>query len=797
MRYSSRTLAVILPLATFVMVATAVFAILDETLLRPVPGTSGDAFVSLRFTTPTGGGGGFGSYDSLPAYRRAGAPAGLLALGASCCHDLIAMTAPGSSTPSLVVGNFVTGGYFAALGVRTLRGRLLTDDEADHGAERVAVVSELLWRRAFGADAEFVGRTLTFNGVSFNVIGITAAFQGWSWNGGSDGRVDVWLPLTSQPQVTGSDSSMSVAVGRLRRPNDIAGVEAQIRATQVQIRDTLSGRARLFDPFLEEGLWPLNVNRSATSTIVTLLTWFVAMVGALACANAASSIVTQIAKRRREIAVRLAMGASRWQVARPLLMEALRLSAAITIVGALASALLLTQLKDLRLSSRLPVLDALAIDWRVLAFSGVAALLTVTLATILPLAATLRSDIRRDLWDPSRATGRRRWPHAALLAVQLAASVALLAAALTIGISLHGLVNAELGIEPSSVVEIAVQPSPFGYTQDRSSTIVGRFVDELRRGRFTEVATSSPAPLEGMLSRMFLRSETMPTGQPMGVADVSIGGNYFTVLKLNLLAGRGLSDQDETRDGVAPVVISDSMASTLFGNARPVVGRGFEFDRSGGTTSWQRAVVVGVAADVKANARSISYPAIYHRLPASLAGATILVRFNGPASKALSDIEDSARRADPVAALFDIRLLTDKLTRRLGEERTLAAVTRVTAPIALIIAFAGIATIAAQLMRERRREFAIRSALGASPAALSSLVVRSLVLPTSVGTIGGLAVYAWCSGLLRSYVFGVGTLQTSVLIAAAGIVASVALLAALLRASIASRREPVEGLRLE
>jgi len=707
------------------------------------------------------------------------------------------MVDPASSQLLPVIGDFVTAHYFGALGVRPLRGRLLTDDETDIGLAHVVVVSERLWRRVLAADPDLVGRNLTLNGVSFSVVGVAAGFEGWAWHAGNDGRVDVWLPLTSQLQVTGHGSSMSIAVGRLRDASDIRAVDEHIRNAQLQLRDGLSARERLFEPFLESGLWPLNINRSTTATIVTLLTWFVGLVGALACANAASSIVAQLSRRRREMAVRLALGASRWQVSRPLLTDALGLSVAIAAVGAIASGWWLTQLRDLRLSPRLPALSTLAIDWRVLAFSTGAAFLAVTVATVAPLAATLRSDIRRDLWDASRTTGRNRWPHLMLMAVQLAASVALLASALTIGLSLRRLVNADLGIDPQKVIEVSVQPQPFGYTPEKSSAAISRFIGELRHSGFTQVATASPPPLQTMLTRMNVRSDSVPAGRSVGIADVSIDGDYFGVLKLNVLAGRTLADQDQIREGVAPVVVSESLATTLFGGSPSPVGRIFEFDRSGGLASWQAAVIVGIAADVRADARASVYPAIYHRLPPSLAGQTILIRFDGAASPAIRLVEQSAHRADPVAALFRMQTLADDLSLRFSGERALAVVTSVTAPIAIIIAIAGIVTVAAQLMRERRREFAIRAALGASPAVLGRLALKSLIVPILVGTVTGAAVYASLSGLLRSYVFGVEARQTSVLLVAAIIVAGVAILAVFLRTSVAARREPIDALRLE
>jgi len=301
-----------------------------------------------------------------------------------------------------------------------------------------------------------------------------------------------------------------------------------------------------------------------------------------------------------------------------------------------------------------------------------------------------------------------------------------------------------------------------------------------------------------LTTRVRIRRDAAAPERSISITDVSVGGDYFSVLGIRLVSGRAVADADRTSSGdaVVPVVISENLAVELYDSAEAAVGRSFEFDRSGG--SWRNAVVVGVAADVRSGGgRAQVHPAIYHRLPPALAFTEVLVRFSGNRAAAAANIEEAIRRSDPVAPLLRVEFLADEVRRRTSSERLLSGVTLLGGISAILLSISGVIAVATQLILDRQREFGIRAALGAAPSALTWLVLASVTTPILGGVLGGLAVYAWLGQWLRNYVFGLGTLDAVVLITVCVTVTFTGVMAALFPARRAGRISPMTALRSE
>src|SRR5579862_1439260 len=304
-------------LALGIGATTAIYAVFNFILFRPVPGVAAGAeFVTVTFRPPgSPNTSAYGNPSGVPAMRAA-ASGGLMRLGFASGSSELAVTIPAGQAPTLEGTNFVSSQFFDALGVRARLGRLFTDVEADRGSENVAVISEDLWRDKLDGAQSALSQTIAVNGHPFVIIGVADRFRGW----GSTARVgdtDVWLPYGSMRMVTGDSSSMSL-VGRARPGSSLKLIEQQLQAGYASAAKALPPRDAGFMPFVDAGLVPANRTSTAALQLYWLLIGAVSLLLVLACANAANLLLARAARRERDTAVRLAIGAGRWRIVRQL-----------------------------------------------------------------------------------------------------------------------------------------------------------------------------------------------------------------------------------------------------------------------------------------------------------------------------------------------------------------------------------------------------------------------------------------------------------------------------------------------
>jgi predicted permease len=690
----------------------------------------------------------------------------------------------------------VSEGYFKVLGVTPQSGRLFTDAEERAGGPPVAVVSEAFWHRAFGDDTPYSPHTLTIDTAVVTVVGVMPMDFAYP----NDGAV--WIPASLDDgkgtrtahnfHVIGRmapgqtiESTRSEMAGIAARLKAMYGPEENAEAIQVlDLRDNLVGPSRT----------PLQVLMGAVLLVLLI-----------ACANLANTLLAGGMKRRREIAMRAALGASRPRLIQQLLTENLVLAALGGIAGLAVSSMLLPVLLRLAPSS-LPRLENVHIDARVAAFAMLLTLVTVAIFGLLPALQTARADLRDVLADSARgssAAPRTARMRALLIAGQVAVAFVLLVGSGLLIKSLGALLSQPMGFDPTNIltVELAV---PRSYVDDPAvAALYDRLLTDVRRLPGVEQATvADNMPL----------TEWSPNGTFAAGGSNEATGNaiyrvadaaYFQTLRVPLLEGRTFDSHDGF-DGEHVCLVSKSLADHHW-PGRSAIGqrvRPLGMDRY--KDKW--LTVVGVVANVKARglARDNSFPEIYVNLrqrPQRARWGYLAVRATATGSGDAATAQASAIRA--VLKAIDPNLppkfeTYDALVaKNIADRRFMMRILTVFGGLALLLTAIGIYGVLAYTVAQRTSEIGIRMALGATRGSVVQLILRHAFKSIAIGlTIGGIG--AWLlTGTIRSFLYNVQPADP--LVAAAALLALLAAagLAAGLPAWRASRIDPQVSMRTE
>jgi putative ABC transport system permease protein len=784
--------AIVVTLALGIGATTATYGVFNYVLFRPVPGVRDpDRLVSMYF-----------QFKPAPdKFYRTSVPhryviamredvAGLNGLAAYGPRTLpFAATLDGEAEPANVVR--VTRDYFQVLGVAPVVGRLFATEEYERPGPLVAVISERLWRRRFDADPAVVGRQVSINAHPFTVIGVASGYRGPQ----QVGDEDVWVPLAAASAIgePAGEPYDQWVIGRLRPGATVEQVQQQADAVFAGVGPYVQGRYT-YGPAVSAGLSDgIGQVRHRLLTIYFTLMAGVGMLFLVACANAANLLLARNIRRAHDLAVRGAIGASRWRLAREGLVEATILCVLAAGSGFGVAEMLTGLFRGTPLLSFLPALDDLTLDWRVAIFAAGAAVLTVLSFGVGPSLLAARADVQRDLRQSARATPARGRLRAALVCVQLALSLALVASTALLAQTVIRLESVNLGMSADGVVEFSVSPVTRGYSDDRTIAVL---TDTLNRLRAAPAIQSAALAWAGPLSLESGETVHLP-GSPADTAVRALGhfvsANYFRTLGIPLLAGRTFSE-GEVAQGFRKarvVIVSASLARALF-HTTDAVGRQVANDFWGG--SYDVAGIVGDVADQ--DLRTGMKPAIYAPLGRQRMGTFILRSAASPGDVAAT-IRRTLHAVDPTMPVGKITTLRERIDRLLVEERLFAKLGIVVAMLATGLAAFGIYAVVAFFVDERRREFGIRAALGAPRAAVAGLVLRHVFALAAVGLPIGAAVFSLASGVLASHLYGVTAFDLLTLGSAVGALLLVALLAAWLPARRAARVDPLVVLRAE
>ncbi len=694
----------------------------------------------------------------------------------------------------------VTDNFFDVLGVTPVMGRAFTVDEAGRGTSPVAVLAHHFWQQRFGGDPGVVGRTLVVNGHPTTVIGVApAAFQGAV----TGLRFDLWMPMGTQPLVAGPDrldvrgNRWMTMIARLApgatRAQAVTELDAIIAGWRADYRmyDELS--AALF-PLAEAPTGGVSVLRPVLLVLMTVA----GVVLLIACANLAGLLLARGSARRREMAIRLAVGATRGRLVQQLLVE----GALLAVLGAVGAVIILRWTAALLLNfappSEMPIHLAVSVDYRVLAFIAAIAAVTVLLAALVPAWQSSSGEVQGALRDGARGTDAhgRHWLRRGLVAAQIALSMALLVAA---GLSIRSVLAAGAlspGFDARGVVIGWLDLTAAQYDADGRRQHFARVLDEVRSVPGVESATfarSVPLGFAGPSSSMVrIDGYTPAEGEVMAAFINTVGPDYVRTMGSRLLAGRDITTGDASGTPLVAVV-NETMAARFWPDGNAVGGR-FTL---GGADTW--ITVTGVVEDLRV--RALTEPpfpqVLLPLLQYSGQTAVLHVRAAGDLAALGTTLERRVRALDPDVPLFDVGALEGFVGAATFQQRLAADLLLVFGGLALLLAAVGAYGVLAFLVGQRRREIGIRLAIGATRGSVFALVLRYGAGLVGTGAIAGLGLSVLAGLGLRSLLIGVGPFDPVTYGAVLGLILGIAAVACLLPARRAASVDPVETLRAD
>jgi len=797
--------AIVVTLALGIGATAAAYAVFNTILFRPLPGIRDPgALITITLEAPSKPGewASFSSSRLMDAIR---GTTGLDGLAASYRMTVPVVAGPQGDPERLDV-MAVRDDYLSVLGVRARLGRLITGTEAAQGAG-VAMISERFWRSHFGGSPDAIGARLSVDGRAFEVVGVVAAYEGWGPS--RVGTVAVWFTGGSGPELQDRVWKMDafLVIGRPAPGTTRAGLEARLRDAYRRATPPNDPAAALV-PVVRPGLEPEGADDVAREVlaIYPLAMGATAVLLLLACANAANLLLARIARRERALVLRSALGASRGRLLRGIAVESAVLAAGSAIAGLGLAALLTRSLSGVRPFRAGPALVDVPIDWRVAAFASAVAALTLLVFSAAPALAGARVDARGLLQQSGRTTAGRRRTRNALVILQLALALVLVAGAGVLTRSVANLRSLDLGMRPDDVVEFSMDPLDGGAALTAPDAYIRDVLARVEQTSGVDaVGIAAPpafAPFparagrvraSGAIDRPYLEAERR-----------HVSGGYFSTLGIPLIAGRTFMPEEFTyssrKDGSAGVIVNASLAQRVFGSTA-VVGRRLTVARIYGDPAQNAANVeiVGVAGDTRSGWDYLrgAGPVVYEADRASYMVSTFYVRSALPAAVIQGRLRDATRGIEPRIPLRDVMTLRQEFDALFPEDRMIANLMRLVAALAGTLGLLGVASVMACTLAERTRELGIRAALGASTGRLTRDVLRPALVTGIAGVGIGLVLFALVSGGLASHVYGIDTLDPPTLAAAAAVLLLAALAAAWVPTRRAARTNPTIALRAD
>jgi predicted permease len=833
----SVTAVIVITLALGIGANTAIFSLINMALLKTLPVKDPQQLVFFMVAGPQGMGTGF-SYPLLQQFNQDNHSfTGIIAANTP---GRMRIAEPGTGGQvELVQAGRVSGNFFSELGVKAVAGRMLTeDDDSPSGGQPVAVISYNYWKRRFDFDPDVIGRNITLDDFPFTIVGVAPpGFFGIEVGS----NTDLWWPIRMTPQVIPGDKSLSdgghrwlYLMARLKPSVNLEQAQAEMNAVFRQqlneigpewlAKSTTAQRRNYFAQNIKlvAGSAGFTWLREQIKQPLLILLIVVGLVLLIACANVANLLLARAATRRKEIAVRLALGAGRFRLIRQLLTESLLLAA---LGGAMG--LLLAQWGARLLLAYLPEEQTTTFDLmpdaQVLAFTLAVSLLTGVLFGLAPALGATRLDFISSLKDAvgARHARSRLAPHKLLVVTQVALSLFLLIGAGLFVRSLRNLKSLDAGFDRENVLIFSLD-APSGYTLTQRVSLYRQVLERLETlpgSRATSLASFSLLSGSGMNGNIVVEGYANRPDEDMDCHRLWVGPNYFATMGIPLLQGRDFGPHELQPQGGLPAnqreanqtpqpgptpsaplaaVINQTMARYFFRNENPV---GRRFRVQDGPLQGSTMEVIGVIKDAKYYNLREQTPRTYYlsffQRPHEEEAATILLRsFAGPSS-ATKSIRRAVREIAPQAQVVNLRTMNEVVDRSLMQERFVAQLGGFFSLFALLLAGIGLYGVLSYAVNQRTHEIGVRMALGARSRDVLRLTInqgmRLALIGIGIGLGGALAL----TRLLKALLFGVSATDPLTFTLIALLLIFVALLACWIPARRATKVDPMTVLRSE
>ena len=721
------------------------------------------------------------------------------------------MTAAVRGNPQRVVAELVSGNYYAALGVLAQLGRSIQpSDDAAPGKAAVVVISDGLWQREFGRSPAVLGQTITVNQASLTIVGVNP--RGFTGAQSVQQSPDVFLPLAMQPLVAPWGRKASLlgqpdnwwleVMGRAKAGTAEKEIRAALDvelATAVHGTMTLKAEQTIPRVVLADGSRGLH-QMDAIKQPINLLMVLVALVQVLACANVANLLLARGAQRRREMSVRLALGAGRARVLRQLLTESLLLAALGGAGGFVLGYVGRNALPNLLVSRWALGQIEIHFDWGVFGFAAGLTLLTGLLFGLAPAWSAARAEVSSSLKEGAQTATRRRkgLGGKATVGFQIALSTLLVIGAGLFLRTVLGLSATDAGFKTDHLLLADIDPPQQRYPAGKDIALHQRLEQAMAAMPGVEtVAPMSTLYLSGFTSMMSFvtEEEIADPSKANGERNNEVGNDFFETLRIPIVAGRGFGPQD-TATSTKVAVINQSLARMRFPHGNPV-GQRFT---TGDPAKPEWIQVVGICADTRYASLREDSPSQFF-LPfmqqPDVGSMTYAIRTHLPAAAVVPALRQAVAQIDRDLPVEDVRTQQQQIDESMRMERALAALTAGFGLLALALACVGIYGIMAYSVADRRNEIGIRLALGAQPRQVRGMILRESTVLAGVGIVVGVAAALGLTRLVKSMLYGIQPYDPPTMLGGVLILLVVALAASWIPARRAARVQPMDALRHE
>ena len=760
------TAVAVITLALGIGLNASIFSVVNAVLLRPMPVHNPDELVGAYNTAP----GEFVSHvpmayadykdlrDSSQSFT------GLLA------YATVPVSTELQGATQILTGEMVSGNYFSVLGINSVLGRTFTQDEDSvPGRDLVAVISHAAWQRRYGSDPAIVGKTLRLNGVPFNIIGVARPGFPGMFRGIN---AEVWVPLMSssvlRPAPTASDASAAAdwmgrrsrwlwVVGRLKPGVTLAQANSEAATIGQRLMqeypDTNKTRAIELLHSSAVRIFP-GVDKALFATSFVLMA-VVGLVLLIACANVANMMLARASARKREVAVRLSLGAGRGRLIRQLLTENLMLALVGGGAGLLLAAWSNSAINGLRLPIPINIGFNLANDWRVVAFTFLACVGATVFFGLAPALQASKTDLVTALKEESRTGGAARGRLRSVLVVaQVALSLILLIGA---ALSVRSMWNAHLvnpGFESKGLVQAQFTPSLQGYTPEREEIFFRELKQRVQAIPGVESVTyASHLPLEFSIRLSSMAAEgqdAVEVEKWPQIDTATVAPGYFETMRIGLVKGRTFAETD-AKQSAKVAVINETLAAR-FWPGQDALGKRMRIGREGGYLE-----VVGVVKDGKYRTLGEeNRPYAYRSLTQTPEGdSTLIARVNGDPGQVLAAIRNHARQIDEKVPDLGLTTVEEAIGVSLIFPRAGAAVFGLFGVLGLVLASLGLYGVIAYVVSQRTHEIGVRMALGAQRRDIFQMIVGQGLKLTGIGVALGLTGAFFGTKMLSVMLYGI------------------------------------------